>query len=74
MCCRSFSQKEQHHFELFYSDFHLTNVAVKSFAAVYTYTIEKFVVGLMFLCFFSPRLHLFDQQYSNIVKYYYNLK
>ncbi len=52
MCCRSFSQKEQHYFELFYSDFHLTNVAVKSFAAVYTYTIEKFVVGLMFFMFF----------------------
>ncbi len=23
---------------------------------------------------YAPKLHVFDQKYSNIVKYYYNLK
>ncbi len=41
---------------------------------------KKFGVGKFFLnvfeksVLFLPKLHLFDQNYSNVVKYYYNLK
>ncbi len=45
-------------------------------------TLQKFGVGYFFYVFernllSSPRLHLFDQKYSNqhnIMKYYYNLR
>ncbi len=43
-------------------------------------TIQNFGVSKMSYIFFersllcSPRLHLFDQKYSNISKYLYNLK
>ncbi len=35
---------------------------------------QKFeIIKIMLLCS-QPRLHLFDQKYSNIVKFYYYLK
>ncbi len=46
---------------------------------IFIYT-KKFGVGKFFLSVFEksvlflPKLHLFDQNYSNVVKYYYNLK
>ncbi len=42
---------------------------------------KKFGISMIFFLdiferhlLYSPRLHLFDQKYSYIVKYYYNLK
>ncbi len=42
------------------------NVPAENYQSLYKF-FERIV-----LC--SPRLHLFDQKYSNIVKYYYNIK
>ncbi len=42
-----------------------------------TFVISNLSQLLLKICgciFFSPRLHLFDHKYSNIVKYYNNLK